>query len=335
MQYRVLGKSGLRVSVLGLGGIPIQRIDKPGTAALIDLLAEGGVNFIDTARGYSVSEEYLGYALKGKRDRFILASKSMSRTYEDMRRDIETTLRNLQTDHIELYQLHNLPLKDFAKVFDDKGAARAIEDAISQGLVGHLGATFHSPKALHQAVEQQLVETVMFPYNIVENQGRDSFALARQNNIGVIAMKPMAGGNITDGRLALRYILNDENCTIAIPGMAELPEAAENLHTAETISPLDSRELAEIEQWKIRLGGDFCRRCGYCAPCSAGIDIPGCFTMANYVANYDLSDWARSRYMAFAAHAGDCTGCGKCEQRCPYNLPIRQKMSLVKELFGK
>ena len=335
MKYRILGKTGLRVSIIGLGGIPIQRTDAAGTAALLDKLEEGGVNFIDTARGYTVSEEYLGAALAGRRDRFILATKAMSRTYRDMRRDIEQSLKNLRTDYIDLYQLHNLPLAGFEQVMAEDGAMAALRDAVQEGIVGHIGATFHSPDALRQALEYPELETVMFPYNIVENQGLEAFALARERGVGVIAMKPMAGGNITDGRLALRYILNNEDCTIAIPGMADGAEAEINLAAAEDISPLTAEELAQVEEWRQTLGGDFCRRCGYCAPCAAGIDIPACFTMANYAERYDLAEWAAGRYAAFAAHAEDCIGCGECEKRCPYQLPIREKLAEVKKIFGR
>ena len=335
MRYRILGKTGLRVSVIGLGGIPIQRIDAGGTAELLDTLEAAGVNFIDTARGYTVSEEYLGEVLRGRRDRFILASKAMSRDRSGMRRDIETTLRNLRTDHIELYQMHNLPLEDMDRVFSDDGAFAALQEAVAEGLVGHIGATFHSPDALMKALDIPELETVMFPYNIVENQGLAAFRIAGERNVGVIAMKPMAGGNLDNGRLALRYVLANEDCTIAIPGMAGIAEAKENLSAADDTSPLSEAELAEIARWQQRLSGDFCRRCGYCAPCTAGIDIPSCFTMANYADHYELADWAKSRYETFSSHAADCVGCGECEKRCPYQLPIREKLKGVKELFGK
>ena len=132
-------------------------------------------------------------------------------------------------------------------------------------------------------------------------------------------MKPLAGGNITDGTLAMRYILQNKTCTLAIPGMAKLEEIEQNTAAAEQDGPLTPEELAACEAIRAGLSGNFCRRCGYCAPCTVGIDIPGIFTLENYLKHYDLADWARSRYESQTARAGDCIGCGKCVELCPLN----------------
>ena len=153
MKYTTLGKSGLTVSVIGLGGIPVQRIDQAATKKLIDVLITKGVNFIDSARGYTVSEEYLGKALAGRRDKFILATKSMARTAAEMARDIDISLNNFCTDHIELYQLHNLGVGEIERAFADDGAVAAIQAAIRDGKVGHLGVTAHSPEALKRLLD--------------------------------------------------------------------------------------------------------------------------------------------------------------------------------------
>ena len=335
MKYTTLGKSGLTVSAIGLGGIPVQRIDQAATKKLIDVLITKGVNFIDSARGYTVSEEYLGKALADRRDKFILATKSMARTAAEMARDIDISLNNFCTDHIELYQLHNLGVGEIERAFADDGAVAAIQAAIRDGKVGHLGVTAHSPEALKLLLDYPEVETVMFPFNIVENQAADAMQTAKERNIGFIAMKPLAGGNITNGRLAMRYILNNPNCTMAIPGMYCAEEVEQNTAAVDDLSLLTAEELAEIDAIRGKLSGNFCRRCGYCAPCTAGIDIPACFTMANYLENYELADWARSRYYAYQAHAEDCIGCGKCEERSPYQLPIREKLQQIKAVFGK
>lgn len=336
MKYRTLGKTGLNVSVVGLGGIPVQRITPEKTRELLERLVQLGVNFIDTARGYTVSEEYLGAALEGMRDKFCLATKSMSRDYEHMAADVETSLSNLRTDHIDLYQLHNIKTQaDFELAFSDKGAVAALQDAVKAGKVRHIGATAHSVDALAELLRHPEIETVMFPYNIVENQGEALFAQAKLQNVGVIVMKPMAGGSIEDGTLAMRYILRNENCTVAIPGMAELAEAEENAAAAGIEGPLTEDELARIETIREQLSGNFCRRCGYCAPCTVGIDIPSCFLMEGYLKRYDLADWARTRYAAMSAKASACIGCGKCEMRCPYELPIREKLREVAAAFGE
>jgi len=235
MQYRILGKTGLKVSAVGFGGIPIQRIDARGTRALMERLVEKGVNYIDTARGYTVSESYLGEALSGGlREKFILATKSMSRGYADMARDIGISLSNLRTDYIDLYQLHNIKSDaDFELAFSAEGAVAAIQDAIRAGKVGHLGATAHSVDSFERLLSYPEIETIMFPYNIVESQGEALMERVAAQNVGVIAMKPLAGGNITDGTLAMRYILQNKTCTLAIPGMATLEEIEQNTAAAE------------------------------------------------------------------------------------------------------
>lgn len=337
MQYKILGKTGLSVSTVGFGGIPIQRVDAQTTRVLLRHLAAKGVNYIDSARGYTVSEELIGEALSAENlhEKFILATKSMARGYEAMAKDIETSLHNFQTDFIDLYQLHNIKTDaDFALAFSSEGAVAAIQDAIKAGKVGHLGATAHSAQSFEKLLQYPEIETIMFPYNIVENQGEALMAQAAAKGVGVIAMKPLAGGNIENGTLALRYILQNENRTLAIPGMATVEEIDQNTAAAEITGALTQEEQAQIDAVRAELSDNFCRRCGYCAPCTAGIDIPSIFVLEGYLKKYDLGDWARARYAATAVKADACVGCGVCETRCPYNLPIRQKLKIVAQSFA-
>ena len=335
MEYRILGKTGLRVSRIGFGGIPIQRIDAEGTRALMQALVEKGVNYIDTARGYTVSEEYLGYGLEGIRDKFVLATKSMSRDKESMARDIETSLSNLHTDYIDLYQLHNPKLEELDVIFSENGAIQALRQAKAEGKIGHIGITAHSAAVFEKALEYDEIETVMFPYNIVESQGEELIARCREKNVGFICMKPLAGGAIEDGRLALRYILANDNVTVAIPGMAEVEELEQNLAAAEDTSPLTEEEKAAFEKVRAELGQNFCRRCNYCAPCAAGINIPSVFLFQGYLRRYGLAGWARERYATLPVKASACVQCGACETRCPYQLPIRQMMAEAAKDFGE
>ena len=336
MNYVSLGNTGLKVSQVSFGGIPIQRADAANTMAVVDALEARGINFIDTARGYTVSEEYLGAALEGRRDKFIIATKSMSRDAEGMTRDIGISLSNLRTDYIDLYQIHNLPEKDFDKVFGPGGAYEALCDAKAAGKVRHIGATAHNADVLRRLVEEygDKIETLMFPYNIVETQGHDILAAARKKGIGTIAMKPMAGGNLDDWNLALRFIAAAGVIDVSIPGMGSVEEVHRNADAADGFSPLTTEELAQCDAIRKELGSEFCRRCGYCAPCTVGIDIPSNFLMSNYRRKYGLSDWAVSRYQGLAHHAGECIGCGACESRCPYELPIRKMLARVAGEFG-
>ena len=335
MEYRSLGKTDLKISRMGFGGIPIQRIDAEGTKTLIRKLMAEGVNYIDTARGYTVSEEYLGYALEGIRDQFMLATKSMARTKEAMEQDIAISMKNLRTDYIDLYQIHNPNAKDFDAVQAPGGALEALQEAKKAGKIGHIGITLHSVELFRKAVELPWVETIMFPYSIVETQAEDLIARCGEKNIGFICMKPLAGGAIEDGTTAIRYVLQNPNVTVVIPGMAEVREVEENLAAANNTAPLTAAEEKKVKEIRDFLGTNFCRRCNYCAPCTVGINIPMLLLIEGYYSRYHLTDWAKIRYDGQPKNASDCIGCGACEGRCPYNLPIREMLKNVEKVFGK
>ena len=335
MEYKILGKTGLKISRMGFGGIPIQRIDAAGTTQLMRWLCKRGVNYIDTARGYTVSEEYLGQALEGIREKFVIATKSMARTKEAMAADVDISLKNLRTDYIDLYQIHNATPADLEKITAPGGALEALEEAKAAGKIGHIGITAHSLETFKLAVELPWVETIMFPYNIVETQGQELIAKCAEKNIGFIAMKPLAGGAIEDATLAMRFLCANENVTVVIPGMAEIAEAEQNLAAVEDTAPLTKEELLQMDAIRRDLGTHFCRRCNYCAPCAAGISIPGVFLMEGYLSRYGLEEWARARYAGLGKTASDCMGCGACEDRCPYNLPIREMLKNAAKKFGK
>ena len=335
MEYRILGKTGLKVSAMGFGGIPIQRIDASGTRVLMEKLVEAGVNYIDTARGYTVSEQYLGEALEGLRDKFVLATKSMARTKEAMAADIDISLHNLRTGYIDLYQVHNPTVDQFRQVCAGGGALEALMDAKAAGKIGHIGVTAHSIEVFGMALECDWVETIMFPYNIVETHGEELIAKCKDQNIGFIDMKPLAGGALEDATLALRFVCANPNVSVTIPGMAEPRELEQNLAAVADAAPLSGDELAKIDAIRKELGTQFCRRCNYCAPCTVGIAIPNVFLFEGYLSRYGLEDWARGRYEAMAKTASDCIECGACEPRCPYGLPIRQMLKAAAGKFGK
>ena len=335
MEYRILGKTGLKISAMGFGGIPIQRIDAEGTKKLMHKLVDAGINYIDTARGYTVSESYLGYALEGIRDQFVLATKSMARTKEAMAADIDISLGNLKTDYIDLYQVHNPTLAQLEQVMVPGGALEALKDAKASGKIGHIGVTAHSTEVFELALAQDWVETIMFPYNIVETHGAELIKECREKNIGFIDMKPLAGGAIEDATLAIRFVNANPDVAVTIPGMAEPGELEQNLAAINDTAPLSAEELAKIEEIRKALGTQFCRRCNYCAPCSVGISIPSVFLFQGYLDRYGLGGWATDRYNAMNKFASDCIECGACEPRCPYHLPIREMMKTAAKRFGK
>ena len=314
MEYVTLGKTGMKISRLGFGGIPIQRIDAEAAGKLLEAVRVAGINYIDTARGYTVSEELIGQAIEGHRDEFILATKTMARDREAMAKDINTSLKNLRTGYIDLYQVHNPNLQQLEQVCAPGGALEALMEAKEQGRIRHLGLTAHSLE--------------------VETQGEALMARAAEKGIAVIAMKPLAGGAIEDGRLALRYIRQNPNVTVLIPGMYCPDEVRQNVEAVSDASPLSDEEKARIEEIRQQLGTNFCRRCNYCAPCTVGISIPNVFLFQGYLRRYGLGDWARDRYSAMAVKAGDCVACGACEERCPYHLPIREMLKAAAKDFG-
>ena len=326
MQKVILGKTGLEIGRVGFGGIPIQKVNANVVRQLLISLKENGGNYIDTARGYTVSEEFLGKALKGMRDDFVIATKSMARGYEDMKRDIDISLNNLQTDYIDLYQVHNPSLEQLNIVISENGALQALKEAKEEGKIGHIGLTVHSIEVFKIALDMDWIETIMFPFNIVENQGVDCIRQCKEKDIGFIAMKPLAGGAIEDGTLALRYIASYPEVTVIIPGMASLEEVEENTKAINNDGPLSQEENANILKIKEALKENFCRRCNYCAPCSVNIQIPSVFLFAGYLQRYDLGEWANDRYNSLEVKADACIECGACETRCPYHLPIREML---------
>lgn len=335
MEYVPFGNTGLTVSRVGFGGIPIQRIDAEGTKKLFEKLLECGVNYIDTARGYTVSEEYIGYAIDslGCRDRLYLATKSMAASADAMASDIETSLRNLRTDYIDLYQIHNPSMAKLDTILAPGGALEALLEAKAAGKIGHIGLTAHSAAVFERALELDFVESIMFPYNIVETQGSELVEKCRALGKAFVAMKPLAGGAIEDGRSAIRYLMTDPNVTIIIPGMYCEEEVAEN--TSFDSSPLTAEETEAIARIRSTLTGNFCRRCNYCAPCTVGIQIPSVFLFEGYLERYGLEEWARGRYAGLSVKASECIKCGVCETRCPYELPIRDMLEKAAKAFGE
>jgi len=336
MEYRVLGKTGLKVSAMGFGGIPIQRVSEKEAVEIVHLAVDKGINFIDSARGYTDSEEKLGMALKGKRDKVIIATKTMARDEKSMTQDIETSLRNFQTDYIDLYQCHNVKTDaDLEKVLGPSGALEALFKAKEAGKIGHIGITGHMDETLIKAIEAYDFETVQFPRNFMEDAGEEElFPKARAKGLGTIIMKPLAGGAFKKADRALRYLLGLDYSTI-IPGMDSLEQVEKNTSLANEFKALTEDEIQQLVEEAKALGQKFCRRCEYCKPCPQGIDIPGFFILHGYFERYGLADWAIERYRNIKPSAGECIECGICETRCPYELPIREMLKKVHSDLGE
>ena len=330
---RKLGSTNIELNRVGFGGIPIQRITQEDTNLVINELINQGINFIDSARGYTISEEYIGNAIEGKRDKFILATKSMSRSYDDMIRDVNISLNNFKTEYIDLYQLHNLKPDEYDGIFDDDMAYEALLKCKEEGKIKHIGITSHSIDTIKKAVNSGKFDTIQFPYNIVEDQADEIFKEANKNGIGIIVMKPLAGGAIDNAKLAIKYILSKDYIDVVIPGMDSVNQVIENTSVLNNLNITDEENL-EIKDIIEKLGNRFCRRCEYCMPCPVGINIPMNFLLEGYYSRYNLKEWSKDRYKSLDVNASNCIECGKCESKCPYELPIREMLKDVSNILG-
>lgn len=338
MNKKYLGKTGLDVYPIGLGGIPIQRVTKDEAIDVIRVAIDNGVNFIDSARGYTCSEEYIGEALVGMREKVYLATKSMARTYEQMKKDIETSLFNFKTNYIDLYQMHNVKnIDEFMLIISDNGAYRALKEAKDEGKIHHIGITAHSQDLLKWLINNKeycdLIETIQFPFNFVEDNGLELLELAKAKGLGTIAMKPLAGGAIDKGQVAIKWLMNVKALDVAIPGMGSIDEV-KDIFSISSLE-LNDEEKEYINKLRKDLDGNFCHRCGYCLPCTKGIDIPGTMTLERYYLYYNLKGWAETRYFASKVLPSECINCGVCVKRCPYNIDIPTKLKNIVKLFEK
>ncbi len=329
-----LGKTDMELIPLGLGGIPLQRIDEIEAIKLIESSLKKGINFIDTARGYTVSEGYIGAALRELGyPKVFIATKNMARDEENFRAEMEESFRELGLKVIDLYQFHNLRSdEEFDLLIGEGGAYNYARRMQEEGRIRYLGISTHRVDILERAIESELFDTVQFPLNYMESQGLELLKRARKKGIGTIIMKPFAGGALRYKDLALRYLLASGACDVVIPGMDSLAQLEENLAQLEK-GPLSQEEKSLIEEEARELGEHFCRRCGYCLPCSVDIDIPTVFLMEGYYSRYDLKDWAKKRYASFSKKASDCIACGICQERCPYELPIIKMMERVESIM--
>lgn len=326
MRYTKLGTTDIKASVISFGGIPIQRVNKEDAVEIISACRDQGINFIDTARMYTDSEEKIGeYFKRHDRRDWYVATKSMARDYEGMLKDIKTSLANMGCEYIDLYQLHNVATpEDMDRVMAEGGAVDALEEAVSQGLIRHIGITGHKPEILEPAVASGRFATLQIPFNALEQQALTLLGQARKQGMGIIAMKPLAGGALTTAAAALDFVINSEWIDVAIPGMESVEQVEENCRVVEEGASQEQKE--EMSTLISSLGSHFCRRCEYCMPCPSGLKIPAMFLFEGYYTRYNLKDWALERYATLPVKASDCTQCGICENRCPYDLPIREML---------
>ena len=317
----------MEVSAVGFGGIPIQGLTAAEAEQVLLRALERGINFFDSARAYTDSEEKMGRALHARRDGIYLASKALSRSADGMRRELETSLRNLRTGMIDLYQVHSVgSLEELERILAPGGAYEALARAKEEGKIRWIGVTGHSRPVLFKAVETELFDTVQLPFNPIENEWEeDVLPAARKAGMGTIGMKPVAGGAIRNVGASIRFSLT-RGIDVSIPGMDSVSQVDQNASIGEDLRPPTGDELAALQEEKELWGDKFCRRCAYCMPCPEGLNIPFLLLIEGYYTRYELHDWARERLQALPKTFSDCTACGECIEKCPYDLPIPDLM---------
>lgn len=319
MKQITLGRTGITVPQNAFGALPIQRVDLPTAVGLLRRAYEGGMRFFDTARAYSDSEEKVGAAFAGMREKVYIATKTQAKNAEDFRKDLHTSLRMLNTDYIDLYQLHCVP-KCF-RPGDGSGLYGAMLEAKAQGLIRHIGITAHLIGVAEEIVASGLYETLQFPFSYISSE-RD-IALVRAceaANMGFIAMKGLAGGLLTNADACMAFVSQFE--ALPIWGVQRTEELEQWLSFFEKTPAMTDDLLAVIEADQKALAGNFCRGCGYCAPCTVGIVINQCARMSQMVRRAPSAAWLSPHWQAEMEKIDDCVDCGLCMTRCPYGLEI-------------
>lgn len=313
-----LGKTGITVEKNSFGALPIQRISKEEAIKLLRKAYDHGVTFYDTARFYTDSEEKLGEAFEGMRDKIYIATKTAAVTPENFWKDLQTSLENLRTDYIDIYQFHN---PDFCPMpGDGSGVYEAMLEAKQKGLIRHIGITNHRLHVAKQAIESGLYETLQFPFcYLATEKDIELVELCKEADMGFIAMKALSGGLITNSAAAYAYLAQYDN-VLPIWGVQRERELDEFLSYIENPPKMTEELQTVIDSDRAQLQGEFCRGCGYCMPCPAGIEINNCARMSLMIRRAPAAAQMTPAMQEKMKKIEDCLHCGKCKSKCPYGL---------------
>ena len=317
MRNITLGKTGITVPQNAFGALPIQRTTTGPAVYLLRAAYAGGMRFFDTARAYTDSEEKVGIAFEGMRDKIVLASKTQAKTVEKFWEDLETSLKLLKTDYLDLYQLHCVP--QCYRPGDGTGLYEAMLEAKEQGKIRHIGITAHKIGVAEEIVASGLYETLQFPFSYLASD-RDIALVesCKAAGMGFIAMKGLAGGLLTNPDACMAFMHQYD--ALPIWGVQREEELAQWLSFFEKDAEMTDELRAFIEQDRKELLGDFCRGCGYCMPCTVGIQINQCARISQMVRRAPSADWLNDYWQAEMAKIDNCVDCGICKTRCPYEL---------------
>lgn len=317
MEMIRLGRTELMVSKNGFGALPVQRVDMETASVILRKAYDNGINYFDTARAYSDSEEKIGKSLADVRENIIISTKTMTKTAEGFWADLETSLEKMKTDYIDIYQFHNPPF--CPKPGDGSGLYEAMVEAKAQGKIRHIGITSHSLAIAQEAVESGLYETLQFPFSYLASEKEEALVhLCKEKDVGFICMKALAGGLITRSDVAYAYLAQFP--VAPIWGIQKEWELDEFLSYNENPPALTEERLAYIAKEKEELAGEFCRGCGYCMPCPVGIEINNCARMSLLLRRSPAAGHLSEAGQAKMKKIEECIECGQCAAKCPYGL---------------
>lgn len=313
-----LGKTGIAACKNGFGALPIQRISDEDAVYLLKKAYDHGINFFDTARAYTDSEHKVGLAFRGMRDKIYLATKTGAQTAADFWKDLETSLGNLQTDCIDLYQFHNPAF--VPKPGDESGLYDAALEAKKQGKIRHIGITNHRLAVAHEAIDSGLYEILQFPFCYLATEKEEELVeKCRKAEMGFVAMKGLSGGLITNSAAAYAFMGQYDN-VLPIWGVQREKELDEFLSYQDNPPSMTEEIKALIAHDREELLGDFCRGCGYCMPCPAGIEINNCARMSLLLRRSPSAAHLSPEGQAKMKKIENCLNCGRCRSKCPYGL---------------
>lgn len=318
MDMVTLGRTGITVNKNGFGALPIQRVSWEEAARLLRMALDAGITFFDTARFYTDSEEKIGYALSDRRDAFYLSTKTAATTAEGFWSDLETSLRNLKTDYIDIYQFHNPAF--CPKPGDGSGLYEAMLEARRQGKIRFISITNHRMTLAHEAIRSGLYDTLQFPFCYLATDKDIAVAEAcREAGMGFIAMKGLSGGLINNSAAAYAWLAQYEH-VLPIWGVQRERELREFLSYIHNPPTLTAALAAVVERDRAQLQGNFCRGCGYCMPCPAGIEINNCARMSLMIRRAPREAQLTPEMQEKMARIEQCLHCNQCARKCPYGL---------------
>ena len=313
-----LGKTGIVTPQNAFGALPVQRTDVETAVRILRRAHEGGMTYFDTARAYSDSEHKLGLAFEGIRDQIFIATKTMATTPEGFREQLDTSLAELRTDYVDVYQFHCA--EQVYRPGDGTGMYECMLEAKEAGKIRHIGITAHKIGVAFEAVESGLYETLQFPFSYLAGPREiELVRLCAERNVGFICMKGLAGGLITNSRAAMAFMTQFDN-TLPIWGIQRESELEEWLAFMDETPSYSGDIQAFVEREQQELSGNFCRGCGYCEPCPVGITIHQCARMSLMLRRAPSASWLSDHWQTEMAKIENCLHCGRCASRCPYEL---------------